>query len=173
DRSTRQATADPHLGDLRRQSSQRPSLEGLRDGASCGRTSQRRRLRRLSVRSAADGRGGTCFLHGEGREPLALLLREIFRDRRSGGMIFAHRFAGKTLVVTGAAQGIGRSVALRAAAEGGNVLFVDRADFVGDVASEAGARGRGFVCDLEAYEGATRAMAEAVRCFGGVDILVN
>ena len=88
-------------------------------------------------------------------------------------MIFADRFAGKTLVVTGAAQGIGRSVALRAAAEGGNVLFVDRADFVGDVASEAGVRGRGFVCDLETYQGATGAMAEAVRCFGGIDILVN
>jgi dihydroxycyclohexadiene carboxylate dehydrogenase len=88
-------------------------------------------------------------------------------------MIFADRFAGKTLVVTGAAQGIGRAVALRAAAEGGMVLFVDRADFVGDVASEAGVRGRGFVCDLESYEGAARAMTEAVRCFGGVDILIN
>ena len=88
-------------------------------------------------------------------------------------MIFADRFAGKTLIVTGAAQGIGRSVALRAAAEGGNVLFVDRADFVDDVASEAGNRGCGFVCDLETYEGAARAIAEAVRCFGGFDILVN
>src|SRR5262249_25278151 len=88
-------------------------------------------------------------------------------------MIFEGRFAGKTLVVTGAAQGIGRAVALRAAAEGGNVLFVDRADFVGDIASEAGARGRGFVCDLETYEGATGAMGEAVRCFGGIDILIN
>jgi len=88
-------------------------------------------------------------------------------------MIYADRFAGKTLVVTGAAQGIGRSVALRAAAEGGNVLFVDRADFVGDVASEAGNRGRGFVCDLETYEGAASALAEAARCFGGFDILIN
>ena len=88
-------------------------------------------------------------------------------------MIYADRFAGKTLVVTGAAQGIGRSVALRAAAEGGNVLFVDRADFVGDIASEAGNRGRGFVCDLETYEGAASALAEAARCFGGIDILVN
>ena len=88
-------------------------------------------------------------------------------------MTFANRFAGKTLVVTGAAQGIGRAVALRAAAEGGNVLFVDRADFVGDVASEAGVRGHGFVCDLETYEGTVGAMAEAARRFGGIDILVN
>ena len=88
-------------------------------------------------------------------------------------MIFTGRFAGKNLVVTGAAQGIGRVVALRAAAEGGNVLFVDRADFVGDVASEAGARGRSFVCDLEGYQGAAEAMAEAVRLFGSIDILIN
>jgi dihydroxycyclohexadiene carboxylate dehydrogenase len=88
-------------------------------------------------------------------------------------MTFTHRFAGKTLVVTGAAQGIGRAVALRAAAEGGNVLFVDRADFVGDVASEAGERGHGFVCDLETHEGAAAAMAEATKRFGGIDILIN
>ena len=52
------------------------------------------------------------------------------------------RFAGKVMVVTGAAQGIGRAVALRAAAEGGKVLFVDRADFVSEVAAEADK----FVC---------------------------
>jgi dihydroxycyclohexadiene carboxylate dehydrogenase len=88
-------------------------------------------------------------------------------------MIFAGRFTGKTLVVTGAAQGIGRAVALRAAAEGGNVLFVDRADFVNDVATEAGSRGHGFVCDLETYDGAAGAMAEAASHFGGIDILIN
>jgi dihydroxycyclohexadiene carboxylate dehydrogenase len=88
-------------------------------------------------------------------------------------MIFADRFVGKTLVITGAAQGIGRAVALRAAAEGGNVLFVDRADFVNDVAAEAGARGRGFVCDLETCDGAARAIAEAASCFGSIDVLIN
>ncbi len=88
-------------------------------------------------------------------------------------MIFADRFAGKVLVVTGAAQGIGRSVALRAAAEGGRVLFVDRAEFVVEVAAEAEGRGQGFICDLETYDGAVAAMSEAVRCFGGIDILIN
>ncbi|MGF6777202.1 benzoate diol dehydrogenase BenD [Paraburkholderia sp. GAS334] len=84
------------------------------------------------------------------------------------------RFAGKVMVVTGAAQGIGRAVALRAAAEGGKVLFVDRADFVSEVAAEAsGADTAGFVADLETYEGAASAMAFAVRRFGGIDILVN
>ena len=84
------------------------------------------------------------------------------------------RFAGKVMVVTGAAQGIGRSVALRAAAEGATVLFVDRADFVSEVAAEAnGADTAGFVADLETYEGAASAMAFAVSKFGGIDILVN
>jgi dihydroxycyclohexadiene carboxylate dehydrogenase len=86
----------------------------------------------------------------------------------------AQRFAGKVMVVTGAAQGIGRGVALRAAAEGAKVLFVDRADFVAEVAAEANsADTAGFVADLETYEGAASAMAFAVHRFGGIDILVN
>ncbi|ABX16925.1 benzoate diol dehydrogenase BenD [Burkholderia multivorans] len=84
------------------------------------------------------------------------------------------RFAGKTLVVTGAAQGIGRGVALRAAAEGGQVLFVDRAEFVADVAAEAGTdRAAGFVADLETYEGARATMAFAASRFGAIDVLIN
>ena len=84
------------------------------------------------------------------------------------------RFAGKVMVVTGAAQGIGRAVALRAATEGGKVLFVDRADFVSEVTAEAsGAETAGFVADLETYEGAASAMAFAARKFGGIDILIN
>ena len=84
------------------------------------------------------------------------------------------RFSGKVVVVTGAAQGIGRGVALRAAAEGGKVLFVDRADFVAEVAAEAtGGETAGFVADLETYDGAHAAIACAVQTFGGIDILIN
>ncbi|MFP6562504.1 benzoate diol dehydrogenase BenD [Paraburkholderia sp. B3] len=92
------------------------------------------------------------------------------------------RFSGKVMVVTGAAQGIGRGVALRAAAEGARVLLVDRADFVSEVAAEAGsmetaadtaANAASFVADLETYEGAAAAMAFAVQRFGGIDILIN
>ncbi len=84
------------------------------------------------------------------------------------------RFSGKVVVVTGAAQGIGRGVALRAAAEGGRVLFVDRADFVAEVAAEApGGNTAGFVADLETYDGAHAAMACAVATFGRIDVLIN
>jgi len=84
------------------------------------------------------------------------------------------RFSGKVVVVTGAAQGIGRGVALRAAAEGGKVVLVDRADFVAEVAEEAGRENAaGFVADLETYEGAQATMAFAAQKFGGIDILIN
>lgn len=86
---------------------------------------------------------------------------------------FAGRFSGKVLVVTGAAQGIGRAVALRAVEEGGRVLFVDRADFVSDVAAEAGEAAAAFSADLETYEGVAAAMRFAAEKFGGIDILIN
>ena len=38
------------------------------------------------------------------------------------------RFADRAVVVTGAAQGIGRAVAERVAAEGGTVVLVDRSE---------------------------------------------
>jgi dihydroxycyclohexadiene carboxylate dehydrogenase len=83
------------------------------------------------------------------------------------------RFAGKVMVVTGAAQGIGRAVALRAAAEGGRVLLVDRAEFVGEVAAEAGGDAAAFVADLETHAGAQATMEAAIATFGGIDILIN
>jgi NAD(P)-dependent dehydrogenase (short-subunit alcohol dehydrogenase family) len=46
------------------------------------------------------------------------------------------RFKGKVVIVTGAAQGIGRGVALQVAAEGGLVLAVDRSPLVNEVVAE-------------------------------------
>ncbi|ARJ71003.1 benzoate diol dehydrogenase BenD [Paracoccus contaminans] len=89
------------------------------------------------------------------------------------GAVFPGRFAGKVVVVTGAAQGIGRAVALRAAAEGGQVVLVDRADFVADVAAEAQGTAAAFSADLETWDGAEAAMRFAAETFGGIDILIN
>ncbi len=50
------------------------------------------------------------------------------------------RFAGKVAIVTGAAQGIGREVALRLAAEGGRLVAVDRSDIVRGASSRSTAR---------------------------------
>ncbi|MEQ1615017.1 MAG: 1,6-dihydroxycyclohexa-2,4-diene-1-carboxylate dehydrogenase [Hyphomicrobiaceae bacterium] len=91
-------------------------------------------------------------------------------------MSIAERFAGKSFVVTGAAQGIGRQVAVAAAAEGGRMTLVDRSPLVEEVATEIKARGGEAVsvlADLETYAGTAKALKKAAARYGAIDILVN
>ncbi len=83
------------------------------------------------------------------------------------------RFAGKTALVTGAAQGIGRDVALRLASEGARVALVDRSELVAEVAREAGGDALAIVADLETFAGALAAVDGARLRFGKIDVLVN
>ena len=86
------------------------------------------------------------------------------------------RFADKVVVVTGAAQGIGRGVALAAAREGAQLVLADRAalvDEVGAQARELKARSLVAKVDLETYAGARQLMEVALQEFGRIDILVN
>jgi NAD(P)-dependent dehydrogenase (short-subunit alcohol dehydrogenase family) len=83
------------------------------------------------------------------------------------------RYAGRSVIVTGAANGIGRRYAEAFAAEGASVPV---ADVEGDAARVAAADVPGSVAvavDV-ADEAAVAAMvATAVERFGGVDVLVN
>jgi len=86
------------------------------------------------------------------------------------------RFEGKVAIVTGAAQGIGRTVALRLAREGGKVVLVDRSELVDEVRQEAeqgGAEALTVTADLETYAGATNAVARARERFGKIDIAIH
>ena len=88
----------------------------------------------------------------------------------------ADRFVNKVVIVTGAAQGIGRGVAMSIAAEGGAVLAVDRADIVREVVDEivaAGGKAAAFQADLEKYAGAEAVVAECLTRFKRVDVLIN
>ena len=74
------------------------------------------------------------------------------------------RFEGKTVVVTGAAQGIGQTVARRIAAEGGEVALVDRSELVYQEAAgieAAGCHAIAVTADLETWEGAATAAERA------------
>jgi dihydroxycyclohexadiene carboxylate dehydrogenase len=86
---------------------------------------------------------------------------------------FPGRFAGKLALVTGAAQGIGRDVALRLAREGARVAMADRSELVEEVRQEAGSGHLAIVADLETYAGASDAVERAYAGFGRLDILIN
>jgi len=86
------------------------------------------------------------------------------------------RFGGKTAVVTGAAQGIGRAVALRLAAEGAQVVLLDRSKIVDEVRAEILARGGQatvVLADVEQHAACKKAMKKAAALTGRIDVLVN
>lgn len=86
------------------------------------------------------------------------------------------RFLNKVVIVTGAAQGIGRGVALQVAAEGAQAVLADRSDYVNEVLAEIQAAGGNAVtiqADLETFAGAQAVVAKALQSFGRVDALIN
>jgi len=87
------------------------------------------------------------------------------------------RLKGKTAIITGGAQGIGRAYCERFAAEGAAVVVVDLRDEQAKEVAEAIAAGGGRAIAMRTDitdEEATREMAERVQQeFGSIDVLIN
>lgn len=86
------------------------------------------------------------------------------------------RFEGQVMLITGAAQGIGRRLAERAGDEGAALVLVDRAEHIHQVARELDEQGVEVLAlnaDLETWEGAESAIKSAIERFGRLDVLVN
>jgi 3-oxoacyl-[acyl-carrier protein] reductase len=89
------------------------------------------------------------------------------------------RFAGKRVIVTGAAGGLGSVMATVFASEGAHVALVDLPESRGGEVAEGinaagGAGSASFTaCDLANLERARDVMAEIAARPGGVDVLVN
>lgn len=92
--------------------------------------------------------------------------------------------SGKTLFITGASRGIGKAIALRAAADGARIVVaakttVEHPKLPGTIFSAAAeieaAGGRALPIALDIRDAAAigDAMAQAAAHFGGIDILVN
>lgn len=92
-------------------------------------------------------------------------------------MLHPNRFSGKVAVVTGAAQGIGKTVALQLLQEGGSVILVDRSPIVKEIASQLSEdqknKALAVVADLEQFSGFQSVVEQAVAKFGRIDILIN
>lgn len=86
------------------------------------------------------------------------------------------RFLNKVVIVTGAAQGIGRGVAIQAAVEGAQVVLVDISDYVQETLAEIEAAcGDAIIvkANLETYAGAEAVMGKALETYGRIDVLIN
>jgi 2-keto-3-deoxy-L-fuconate dehydrogenase len=81
------------------------------------------------------------------------------------------QLSNKVVLITGAARGLGKTIATRCVAEGASVALVDLDPAVADVASELG--GLGIVGDVTDPELPRRAVEQTGERFGPVTSLVN
>jgi len=85
---------------------------------------------------------------------------------------------GKTAVVTGAARGIGKAIAIKFAQEGANIAFTDLAIDDNAKATEAeiasyGVKVKGYASNAANFEDTHKVVGEIHKDFGRIDILVN
>jgi 3-oxoacyl-[acyl-carrier protein] reductase len=85
---------------------------------------------------------------------------------------------GKTALITGAARGIGKSIAMKYASEGANVAFSDLNYDENMEATEAelialGVKAKGYASNAASYEDSEKLINTVVEDFGRIDILVN
>lgn len=85
---------------------------------------------------------------------------------------------GKTALITGAARGIGKALALKFASEGANIAFTDLViDENGKATEEEiqalGVKAKGYASNAAKFEDTQKVVDEVMKDFGRIDILVN
>jgi len=85
---------------------------------------------------------------------------------------------GKTAIVTGAARGIGKAIALKFASEGANIAFTDlvideNAKNTEKEIEALGVKAKGYASNAANFEDTANVVSQIVKDFGRVDILVN
>lgn len=94
------------------------------------------------------------------------------------------QFEGKTIVITGASRGIGRSIALKLATAGANIAILAKSTTenpklggtiysVADEINAMGGHALPLPCDIRHEEEITRAIKSTTGTFGHIDILIN
>ena len=85
---------------------------------------------------------------------------------------------GKTALITGAARGIGKAIALKFASEGANIAFTDLVIDETGLATEQeikafGVEAKGYASDASRFDQTEEVVAQVIQDFGRIDILVN
>lgn len=85
---------------------------------------------------------------------------------------------GKTAVITGAARGIGKALAIRFAAEGANIAFTDLSydENVQKLEKELtamGVKAKGYASNAANFADTHEVVSNIVKDFGRIDILIN
>ncbi len=85
---------------------------------------------------------------------------------------------GKTAIITGAARGIGKAIAMRFAQEGANIAFTDLKIDDNAKATEAelaafGVKAKGYASNAANFEDTHKVVDEILKDFGSIDVLVN
>ena len=93
-------------------------------------------------------------------------------------------FKNKTVFITGGSRGIGKAIALRLAKEGANIVIAAKSieenpklgGTIYSAAEEviaAGGKALAVRCDIRFEDQVLQAVDNAVKTFGGIDILIN
>jgi len=86
------------------------------------------------------------------------------------------RFKGKTVIVTGSSQGMGKGIALGFAREGADLVLVARTIEKSSTPAEGGALGRRFLAvktDVSVQSEVEEVVKKTIGEFGRIDVLVN
>ncbi|WP_196888367.1 3-oxoacyl-[acyl-carrier-protein] reductase [Aureivirga sp. CE67] len=84
----------------------------------------------------------------------------------------------KTVLITGATRGIGKGIAQKFAEQGANVVFtysssVDAANALENELNALGIKAKGYQSNAADFQAAQDLVAEVVKDFGTVDVLIN
>lgn len=127
----------------------------------------------LKVMKGAAKLGGVRYMGRHEREFIDSWEVENYRRAVAAGSGPKGRLEGRTVLVTGAAQGFGRGIAELLLKEGAHVVLADiNAEGAQRAAEELGPRAFGVAMDVASVESAKEAVHQAVRRFGGFDALI-
>src|ERR1700680_395247 len=82
-------------------------------------------------------------------------------------------FSGKTVLVTGAANGIGLAIAALFAERGARLALLDKSTRIAEVARGFGDLTRGWEVDITDDVGVAGTIESVIKDFGRIDVLIN